>query len=334
MQVQTEWNFFPWSHWLEVPADVSYTRIEKPMINLAYKLSVIFGLSASLWFMTGCQQPSFVNLTSKNLSQNPSGIYTLQTEVDIQDRKVVKESVEVYLVVGGETLAMTQDPLNPNLWSCDYKLPQGFDEATYYFIAKYSSKLESGGLVDREKLSDLQVFRLENRYVGNLASYRGPVGVEIAVQGRGFTKYDSITLGGEETTTRFLSENELRFTIPALPAGIDYPVQLIGGPHGALDIGNFRIDESQLGVVPTSLEIQSGDSATLLFKIDYEASAGGLPVDVKTNVPDSVIMPEAIIAEGDKTVNIPIRGGSPGEGKLIITAPGYDSVEVQIKVSE
>lgn len=334
MQVQTEWNFFPWSHWLEVPADVSYTRIEKPMINLAYKLSVIFGLSASLWFMTGCQQPSFVNLTSKNLSQNPSGIYTLQTEVDIQDRKVVKESVEVYLVVGGETLAMTQDPLNPNLWSCDYKLPQGFDEATYYFIAKYSRKLESGSLVDREKLSDLQVFRLENRYVGNLASYRGPVGVEIAVQGRGFTKYDSITLGGEETTTRFLSENELRFTIPALPAGIDYPVQLIGGPHGALDIGNFRIDESQLGVVPTSLEIQSGDSATLLFKIDYEASAGGLPVDVKTNVPDSVIMPEAIIAEGDKTVNIPIRGGSPGEGKLIITAPGYDSVEVQIKVSE
>ena len=300
MQVQTEWNFFPWSHWLEVPADVSYTRIEKPMINLAYKLSVIFGLSASLWFMTGCQQPSFVNLTSKNLSQNPSGIYTLQTEVDIQDRKVVKESVEVYLVVGGETLAMTQDPLNPNLWSCDYKLPQGFDEATYYFIAKYSRKLESGSLVDREKLSDLQVFRLENRYVGNLASYRGPVGVEIAVQGRGFTKYDSITLGGEETTTRYLSENELRFTIPALP-GIDYPLQLIGGPHGALDIGNFRIDESQLGVVPTSLEIQSG-TRPLLFKIDYEASAGGLPVGVKTNVPDSVIMPEAIIAEGDKTV--------------------------------
>ena len=27
----------------------------------------------------------------------------------------------------------------------------------------------------------------KNRYVGNLASYRGPVGVEIAVQGRGFT---------------------------------------------------------------------------------------------------------------------------------------------------
>ena len=103
----------------------------------------------------------------------------------------------------------------------------------------------------------MQVFRLENRYVGNLASYRGPVGVEIAVQGRGFTKYDAVTIGEEKASTRYLSENELRFTIPSLPAGLDYPVQLIGGPHGALDIGNFRIDESVLGVVPNSLEIQS-----------------------------------------------------------------------------
>ena len=67
--------------------------------------------------------------------------------------------------------------------------------------------------------SDLQVFRLENRYVGNLASYRGPVGVEIAVQGRGLTKYDSITFGDKKAQTRYLSENELRFTIPAYPLG-------------------------------------------------------------------------------------------------------------------
>ena len=104
-----------------------------------------------------------------------------------------------------------------------------------------------------------------------MAAYRGPVGVEIAVQGRGLTKYDAITIGGEKTATRYLSENELRFTIPALPSGVDYPVQLIGGPHGALDIGNFRIDESILSVVPNTLEIQSGDTATLLFKIDFEA---------------------------------------------------------------
>ena len=94
---------------------------------------------------------------------------------------------------------------------------------------------------------------------------------------------------------------------------------------------NFRIDESKLGVVPTNLEIQSGDTATLLFKIDYEAPAEGVVVDVKTNVPLSVIMPEALIAEGDKTVNIPIEAAT-GEGKLVITAAGFEGAEIPIKV--
>lgn len=285
-----------------------------------------------LGFLSSCRQPTFINLTSQNINQNPSGIYTLQTEVAIQDRRVVKDSISVSVIVGGESIPMVGDPLNSALWSCDYKLPQGFDEATYYFQVKYSTKSNSGAKKPREIKSDLQVFRLENRYVGNLAAYRGPVGVEIAVQGRGLTKYDSITFGDKKTQTRYLSENELRFTVPSLPSGIDYQVQLIGGPHGALDIGNFRIDKSPLGVVPSSLEIASGDSANLLFKIDYEAPIGGLEIEVKTNIPDSVVMPEAKISEGDRTINIPVQGGAPGEGKLIITAPGYDSVEIPVRV--
>jgi hypothetical protein len=305
---------------------------DNPMMNTLSTLSKSILLSASLCFLTSCNQPSFINLTSSNLSQNPSGIYTLQTELDIQDRHVNQDTIEVFVIVGGDTIPMVKDPVNPFLWSCDYKLPRGFDEATYYYTAKYSIQQGGKELVPREVKSGILVFRLENRYVGNLASYRGPVGVEIAVQGRGLTKYDSITLGGNKTTTRYLSENELRFTIPALPSGIDYPVQLIGGPHGALNIGNFRIDESVLGVVPSSLEIKSGDSATLLFKIDFDAPDEGLPIDVRTNISKSVIMPVAIITKGNKTVNIPIRGGEPGEGKLVVTAPGYQPVEVPIRV--
>ena len=179
----------------------------------------------------------------------------------------------------------SKTPSTHSFGAATTSFPQGFDEATYYYLAKYSTHHDGSGLAPKEVKSDLQVFRLENRYVGNLASYRGPVGVEIAVQGRGMTKYDSITLGGSKASTRFLSENELRFTVPALAAGIDYPVQLIGGPHGALDIGNFRIDESVIGVVPSSLEIKSGDSATLLFKIDFEAPESGLAIDVKDEHP-------------------------------------------------
>ena len=136
------------------------------------------------------------------------------------------------------------------------------------------------------------------------------------MQGRGLTKYDVIKVGEQDASTRYLSENELRFVVPALPSGIDYPVKLSGGCPWCFDIGNFRVDESRLKVSPSSLEIQSGDTATLLFKIDYEAPAGGLAIDVKTNIPNSIIMPEAVIAEGDMTVNIPVKGSEAGEGKL------------------
>ena len=298
-------------------------------LNIIYKF--LFLLLFSIIF-TGCKQPTFINLTSTNISQNPSGIYTLQTEVDIQDRNVNPDTVEVSAVVGGELISMVQDPINQNLWSCDYKLPSGFDEATYYFQVNYRLNKDGSLSSVRVQKSELQSFRLENRYVGNLAAYRGPVGAEIAVQGRGFTKYDSITIGGKETKTNYLSENELRFILPPLPSGVDYPVQLIGGPHGALDIGNFRVDESVLSVSPSKLEIQSGSSNILLFKIDYDAPEGGLKISVKTDIPNSVIMPEARINQGDKTVNITVKGGEVGEGKLVISAPGFQGVEIPVRV--
>ena len=61
-------------------------------------------LSASMWLISSCTQPHFINLTSKNISQNPSGIYTLQTELDVQDRGISNETLEVFAVVGGERL--------------------------------------------------------------------------------------------------------------------------------------------------------------------------------------------------------------------------------------
>ena len=55
--------------------------------------------------------------------------------------------------------------------------------------------------------------------------------------------------------TRYLSENELRFTVPALPSS-RLSVQLIGGPHGALTL-EISASTKSLGVVPSSLEIAS-----------------------------------------------------------------------------
>ena len=109
-------------------------------------------------------------------------------------------------------------------------------------------------------------------------------------------------------------------------------MKLIGGPHGGLDVGDFRIDESSLSVSPQQIEIDSGETDVLLFKIDFEAPAGGLPIRVVTDVPASIVMPEAHIQEGARTANIPIKGGQPGEGKIFITVPGLKEVIVPVKV--
>ncbi len=308
---------------------------DKEIINLLMTMQRLFlksfMVATALFWLAGCNKPSFINLTSGNLNQNPSGIYTMQTEIDLQDRNIVEGSLQVFAIIGGQEVPMVTDQLNNRIWSCDYKLPAGYDEAAYYFRADYEVN-KSGSTRKKEKKSKLQRFSLENRYVGNLAAYRAPVGSEIAVQGRGFTRHDNVRFGGQATQTKYLSENEIRFVVPALPAGVDYPVQLIGGPYGSLDVGDFRIDESSLSVSPQRIEISSGESDILLFKIDFEAPAGGLPVQVETDVPASVIMPEARIQEGARTANIPIKGGQAGTGNLFIKVPGLKEVTIPIKV--
>ncbi len=287
-------------------------------------------LLASAVLLGGCGA-TFVNLTAVNQNQNPSGIYTLQTEVDVQDKAVVNDTIQVSVIIGGETKPMVRGQVGNNIWSCDYKLPVGFDEANFYFTAEYQV-LRKDLLKPRRIKSQLYRFQLENRYVGNLLAYRAPISSKISVQGRGFTKYDQVKFGSEIADTEFLSENELQFIVPALPSGIDYPLQLIGGA-GKLPIGDFRIDESEMRIDPKTIEVASGEVVTVLFKIDVEAPSGGLPVKVETDVPASVIMPEIRIAAGSSSVNAPLKGGSAGNGSLFVSVPGIKEVVVPITVT-
>ena len=64
-------------------------------MNQIIKLTAFLTLSVSLFLLSSCKRPSFINLTSTNISQNPSGIYTIQTEVDLQDRNILYDSIEI-----------------------------------------------------------------------------------------------------------------------------------------------------------------------------------------------------------------------------------------------
>lgn len=287
-------------------------------------------LLASAVLLGGCGA-TFVNLTAVNQNQNPSNIYTLQTEVDMQDKAVVQDTMKVSVVIGGEAHPMVRGQVGDNLWSYDYKLPTGFDEANYYFVSEYEV-IREGLLKPRQKKSQLYRFQLENRYVGNLLAYRAPIGSKISVQGRGFTKYDRVQFGPEAAVTQFLSENELQFTVPSLPSGIDYALVLEGGA-GKLPIGDFRIDESEIRVTPKAVEVSTGDVETLLFNIDFDAPDGGLVAKIETNVPGSVIMGEVRIAGGARSVSAPVKGGSPGSGSIFVTIAGLRELVIPVTVT-
>ena len=126
----------------------------------------------------------------------------------------------------------------------------------------------------------------------------------------------------EDTPARtvFDSATSLSFFVPALAAK-NYAVTL-GTGAGSTPVGTFRIDPTDLSVTPTSLTLGAGEQQSLTFTLSNPAPAGGLLIDVATDIPESVIMPEVLVPEGQTSVTINVQGGKPGTGSLVLKGYG------------
>ena len=61
------------------------------------------------------------------------------------------------------------------------------------------------------------------------------------------------------------------------------------------------------------------------------APAGGLFIDVTTDVPDSVVMPVVMVPANQTSVTVPIQGGKPGSGSLFFrSSAGESSIAVTV----
>ncbi len=279
---------------------------------------------------TGCQV-TLKNLTPAKIPENPSGIYTFTMAAKMPKVKYVgKNSMKVNIVIGGETHLMRKTSEDVNIFKVDYKMPAGYTEATYYYTLDYDSYSERSPKRKSVK-SGLFSSQLVNRYILQMESYRGPVGAEVSVIGRGFSPSDTITFGSVEIPINYHSGTSLSFIVPGLSSGQNYTLTL-RTDQGDLPIGNFRIDTSTITVLPNLLSLNSGERDMLVFYIDFKAYSGGFLIPVTTDIPDSVIMPEVIIPEGAQSVNVPIEGGVTGRGKLYIEAPGFNTLEIPITV--
>jgi len=295
------------------------------------KLFFWFTSLLALSLLTGCEAIKITNLTPTSYPENPSRIYTITLRVDLDDKDIVHGSVEPRLIIDGQNYLMAKSATGPGLYEYDYHLPNGRTALAYYFIVKYEI-----GFIERteprEVYSELTRVNIASRYVLSLETNRGPVGARISLLGRGFTPQDAIYFDSQPIRTQYDSSASLSFYVPPLSSGRNYTVTL-GGSNGQTSVGTFRIDSSSLSVSPQSLILRTGQSQNLTFSIANPAPAGGLLLDVTTDVPESVIMPEVVVPAGQTTVTVTVQGGHPGSGNLYLQGFGTGEVTVPVSVS-
>ena len=274
-----------------------------------------------LLVLTGCNL-TITNLTPDKVPQNPSQIYTITASFRPASR-TVPESVEPRIIIDGQSYKMSKSAVNGDVWEFDYQLPAGRTDASYYFICNYKVEGQTDSL-PQEAYSELQHMTISGRYVIRSEAMRAPVGSRVSVLGAGFTPQDIVYFDQTPTRTVFESPSSLSFFVPAVSAGRNYRIS-VAGSGANLDVGSFRVDAISFQVSPAALFIQQGEQQALTFTIPNPAPAGGMLIDVTTDVPASVVMPEVMVAAGQTSVTVPIQGGKPGTGSLFFKSSAGDS---------
>lgn len=277
--------------------------------------------------LTGCNL-TITNLTPTTVPANPSQIYTITASFHANSQ-VEPSSIAPRIIIDGSAYPMTKSSAGSDLWEFDYQLPAGRDTARYYFICEFSGKGNSGGTTT-ELNSEMQTLRIAGRYVIRPEATRAPVGSRVSILGAGFATTDLVYFDQTPARTVFESPSSLSFFVPAVAPGHTYKLSIVN-VGGSLDVGTFRVDAISFAVSPAALYLRSGEQQALTFTIPSPAPAGGMLIDVRTDVPASIIMPEVMVPANATSVTVPVQGGQAGSGSLFFTSSaGESSVAVTV----
>lgn len=297
-------------------------------ISPARKIIVWLTATLGLFLLAGCETVTLTDLTPKSMAENPSQIYTFSLRVAPRTNTVT--SISPNIIVDGQSYKMKPSPLGAGLYDFEFQLGGGRDRIAYYFLVNYN--VEGNNVATpKETYTSVETVQIVRRYVLSLEVNRGPVGARISVLGRGFTTQDTIFLGGAPARTNFESPNALSFFVPPLEANRNYAVTL-SSVAGNSPVGTFRIDPSSVIVSPAALTLRTGERQPLTFTLPNAAPPGGTLLDITTDVPESVIMPEVIVPQGQTYTSVTVEGGRPGSGSLFLKGFGAGEVTVPITV--
>jgi hypothetical protein len=298
-------------------------------ISPARKITLWLAALASLTFLTGCETVTLTSLTPSSMPENPSQIYTFSLRA--RPRTSTVTGLTPKIIVDGQSFLMKPSPLGQNIYDFEYQVPGGRDQLAYYYLVNYNIE-GNGGSAQQEAYTNVQTVQIVRRYVLSLEANRGPVGSRISVFGRGFTPQDVISFNGTPARTIFESPNALSFFVPAVEANTNYQVML-DSVSGTSPVGTFRVDSSSVVVTPSSLMLAPRQRQTLTFTLPNAAPPGGTLLDIATDVPESVIMPEVVVPQGQNSVTITVEGGKAGNGSLFLKGFGSGEVTIPVTVS-
>ena len=288
----------------------------------ASRILSVLGTTLALALLAGCTSVTLTNLTPTSLPENPSQIYTFTLRVRTNSASTVDAAtIAPHIVIDGQNFPMKPSPLGQGIYEFEYQLPPGRDAMAYYYLVDYTI-VGNGMTQPGQSYTAVNRATVMHRYVLSLEGNRGPVGARVAVLGRGFTPQDVVSFDGTPTRTVYESETSLGFFVPSLPPGRNYQVSLASSA-GTSPIGTFRIDPTSVVVTPSELRLAPGQQQSVTFVLTNPAPAGGILLDVATDVPESVIMPEVVVPQGQTSVTVAVQGGKPGTGNLVLK--GYGS---------
>jgi hypothetical protein len=281
-----------------------------------------------LLVLSGCNF-TITNLTPETVPQNPSQIYTITASFRPDSNRVDRASVQPRIVIDGQPYKMSKASVGGDIWEFDYQIPAGRVAASYYFICSYTVE---GSTTSEpvEVYSDLQTMKIVGRYVLRPEATRAPVGSRVSVLGAGFTPTDVVYFDSTPTRTVFESPSSISFFVPAVEPARNFKLTVVGSGI-TLDVGSFRVDGISFQVSPSTIILRSGEQQAVTFTIPTPAPSGGLVIDVTTDVPDSVVMPEVNVSAGQTSVTVPVQGGKPGVGSLYFkSSAGESSISVTV----
>ncbi|AOS45213.1 hypothetical protein Verru16b_02291 [Lacunisphaera limnophila] len=299
--------------------------MQKTPSLLASRIFPALAAALMLFLVAGCNL-TITNLTPDTVPQNPSQIYTITASFRASSQ-VETATIRPRIIIDGSAYAMNRSPAGIDIWEFDYQLPAGRTTASYYFICDYQTK---GSAETMDLYSELQHLKIAGRYVIRPEATRAPVGSRVSILGAGFTTADLVYFDNNPTRTVFESPSSLSFFVPAVVPGRSYKLTIRGAGVG-LDVGSFRVDAISFQVSPSAVVLRPGEQQAVTFTIPQPAPAGGLLIDVTTDVPESVVMPVVMVEAGRTDVTVPIQGGKPGTGSLFFrSSVGESSIAVTV----